>query len=113
MTLTLPLVPLLNRYYRVFRGRPVLSAEGRTYKKQVALIAAMNGSSGLTQYGPVSLTVRIYRARKAGDIDGYFKGLMDALNGIAWMDDKQVVHLEAFRFDDKANPRVEIEVRPA
>jgi Holliday junction resolvase RusA-like endonuclease len=91
----------------------VLSLEGKVYKKQVALIAKENGVSGLTQYGPVSLRIEIYRARKAGDIDGYFKGLMDALNGIAWLDDKQVVHIEAWRYDDKKNPRVEVWVEPA
>lgn len=43
------------------------------------------------------------------DIDNVCKLVMDALNGIAWVDDKQVVWLQA----DKqygAEPRVEVEI---
>jgi Holliday junction resolvase RusA-like endonuclease len=36
--------------------------------------------------------------------------LEDALNGLAYEDDKQIVELHAYRYDDKKNPRIEIEV---
>lgn len=31
--------------------------------------------------------------RTSGDIDNYAKTVLDALNGIAWEDDRQIVHL--------------------
>ncbi len=31
-----------------------------------------------------------------GDVDNYFKSVADGLNGLAYVDDKQVQHLEAF-----------------
>lgn len=45
------------------------------------------------------------------DIDNYIKALFDALNGVVWQDDKQIVDLSAHKFySDK--PRIEIEVEP-
>jgi Holliday junction resolvase RusA-like endonuclease len=45
-----------------------------------------------------------------GDVDGPVKALLDSLNGLAWDDDSQIEVLHVFRHDDKANPRVEVEV---
>ncbi len=33
--------------------------------------------------------------------------MFDALNGLVWLDDMQVVEIHSFRADDKKNPRVE------
>jgi Holliday junction resolvase RusA-like endonuclease len=33
--------------------------------------------------------------------------MFDALNGLVWLDDSQVVEIHSFREDDKLNPRVE------
>ena len=43
------------------------------------------------------------------DVDNYAKGIKDALNGIIWKDDSQVVELQIKKFYSK-NPRVEIKV---
>ena len=34
--LTLPWPPSVNRYWRTFQGRMIISAEGRSYRKAVA-----------------------------------------------------------------------------
>jgi Holliday junction resolvase RusA-like endonuclease len=60
--------------------------------------------------GQVAVTLRVYRPRKSGDLDGRIKIVLDALQGVAYRDDSQVVALHAYRFDDKARPRVEVEV---
>lgn len=44
------------------------------------------------------------------DVDNYAKGIKDALNGIIWKDDSQVVDLRVQKFYSK-NPRVEIRVK--
>ncbi len=60
--------------------------------------------------GPVELSVRVYRPAKRGDLDNSLKVLLDALKGVAYVDDKQVKKIVAEQFDDPSNPRVEIEV---
>ncbi len=106
--LTLPLTPLLNRYYRKFNNRMVLSEEGRTYKAEVATICASQFIAPLE--GPIALTAHVYRKRKAGDVDGYLKGMMDSLQGYAYLNDSQIVELHIHRHDDKNNPRVEVTI---
>lgn len=110
MTITLPSPVSANRYWRNFRGRMVVSAEAKAYKEQVAWIARAAGMELLT--GDVSVTMKVYRPAKRGDIDNAAKILLDSLNGIAYSDDSQIVEIHAYRYDDKANPRVEVEVVP-
>ncbi len=106
----LPLPPSTNDNYEHARGRIVLSDEVRNYRKAVAIIAAHAGCVPYT--GPVAIYTHVYRARKAGDLDNYDgKVLWDALNGIMWQDDAQVVERHGWRHDDAAQPRVEVEVR--
>lgn len=107
MKATLPYPPSANRYWRSFRGRMVLSAEAKKYKAFVQVALAKWPILG----GPVALIAHLYRPQKSGDLDNRLKVLGDALNGVAWLDDKQVEEIHAFRHDDKSRPRVEIEVR--
>lgn len=44
------------------------------------------------------------------DIDNYVKGIKDALKGVMWRDDSQVVNLTAYKRYSKT-PRVEISIR--
>lgn len=106
-TYTFDLPPRLNSLYRpVKRGRIVLSAEGKAYKAYVR--AMVYGAEKLT--GAVAVSMRVYRGRKAGDIDSFQKAVLDAFSGTVYEDDGQIVELHVWRFDDKANPRVEVTV---
>lgn len=107
MRLTLPYPPLANRYWRVWRGRAVKSPAARDYQSSVRLANRRKPIEG-----PVSVSVSVYRPWRRGDLDGALKVLLDALQGVAYADDSQVVRLHAERFEDKANPRVEVVVEP-
>jgi crossover junction endodeoxyribonuclease RusA len=106
VTVTLPYPPSANRYWRKFRGNMVVSAEAKAYREVVA--TRLYGVKPYT--GDVSLTVGVYRPQKSGDLDGRLKQLLDALQGYLYVDDKQIVRIVADRYDDKANPRVEVTV---
>jgi crossover junction endodeoxyribonuclease RusA len=106
-TFTLPYPPALNHLYATFRGRRILSREGRAYKMTVAL--KLRGEPILD--GPVEVHIKAYRPRKAGDLDGCLKVLLDSMTGCLYRDDKQIVKIVAERFDDKTNPRIEVTVK--
>lgn len=106
--LTLPFPPSSNRYWRVFRGHAVKSAEARAYQEAVFYTA--RGVEPLE--GDLSIALRFFRPAKRGDLDNRIKQLCDSLQGIAYHDDKQIARLEAERFDDKKNPRVEVTIEP-
>lgn len=58
---------------------------------------------------PVSLSVHLYTPGTKWDLDNLLKPLLDALNGILYRDDRQVVELHAFLIRGSARPRLEVE----
>ena len=106
--LTLPYPPSANRYWRSFRGRIVKSSEARTYQQAVGSLAG--GTSTPLHTGAVGLQLNFYRPQRRGDLDNRIKVLVDALQGVAYANDKQVTELHAYLHDDKQNPRVEVDV---
>lgn len=107
--LVLPYPPSINSLYSTFRGRRIISAQGRKFKRDVAIIAKTQGAFILD--GNLSVNFRVFRPRKIGDLDNRLKISQDALKGICFEDDKQIVEIHAFRFDDRTNPRIEIDIK--
>lgn len=103
----LPYPPSVNALYATYKGRRILSKEGRRFKKDVGLIV---GDTTPTA-NDVVLTVEIYRPRRTSDLDNRLKGLIDSLTGLFYIDDKQIVEIHAYRFEDKDNPRAEVEIQ--
>lgn len=65
------------------------------YKEFVGMIARSACPEPFT--GPVILTVEVYlvdRMKRRWDADNVLKGISDSLNGIAFLDDKQVTKAE-------------------
>lgn len=104
--LVLPYPPSLNRVYRTVRGRPILSKEARQYRAAVQQQLAEMGFKASSS--SVALSLTLYRPRRTGDADNALKALLDALNGLLWVDDSQIVEIHLWRRDDKARPRVEL-----
>ena len=109
MKLTLPFPPSINKMYKVARKRLILSDEGRLYKRTVAAICKKLKVRPMK--GHLKIYVDAYRPRKRGDLDNLFKCLFDSMNRLCYADDSQIVEIHARRFDDKARPRVEVEIK--
>jgi Holliday junction resolvase RusA-like endonuclease len=124
----------------VAQGRPKFStvggfpraydpAKSRDYKDYVRLAASKHAPAALLE-GPLGIAVTAFRstpksfsqkkaaAAERGDIlpvtkpdaDNYLKGVKDALKGIIWKDDSQVV--DAFvRKRYSARPRIEVKIK--
>ena len=100
--------PSVNRYWRSVGGRVLVSREGRAYRDRQGYRALEQRVR--PQAGPLVVSIWAYRPRRVGDLDNTAKAVLDALKGVAWADDSQIVELHLHRRDDKARPRVEIEV---
>lgn len=62
---------------------------------------------------PVSIRVKVYRdlppeSLKFGDVDNHLKAVLDSLNGIAYLDDRQVIAAQISLH--RGEPRLEIEL---
>lgn len=98
----LPYPVSANRYWRVFRNRVCHSQEAISYRREVALIA-LRGGYAKPFSGDVSVSIALcpHLTKKGAasevriDLDNCLKVAMDALQGIAFNNDKQVVDLRA------------------
>ncbi len=109
----LPWPPSVNRYWRTFRGRMLISADGRTYRQE-AIAAAVTGD----RFGSVKVRVSIEAwlpDNRRRDVDNLLKAPLDALcHAGIYEDDSQIVELSIRRAGlDKANPRLEITLEAA
>lgn len=86
----------------------MVSDAARAYKGRAGWLAKEVGCYPLA--GPVDVLLHVHRARRAGDLDNYVKVLLDALKGVVFEDDSQVVELHAYRGEDRGNPRVDVRV---
>lgn len=103
--------PSANKCWRRVGNRTLLSADARAYRAATATAALQQGMRPLK--GNVVVVMEFYRPQKSGDVDNRIKQLLDALRGVGFEDDKQVVEITARRFEDKANPRAVVTVTPA
>jgi crossover junction endodeoxyribonuclease RusA len=111
-TLTLPVPPSANTYWRHVGSRVLLSAGARQYRVAVASVCIQAGVRPIA--GPVALTLRWYRARRAGDLDNRVKQLLDSLRGYGFADDSQIEEIHAYRDDtEPESARVVVTLSPA
>lgn len=73
--------------------------------------AAMQGRTPFTE--PIKITVNVFtkykpESLKSGDWDNHGKAISDALNGICFVDDRQIV--EGHVYLHKGDPHIEIEL---
>lgn len=99
--IVLPYPVSANRYWRNFRGRMVISSEAKAYKKQVAWSFSAFGIEPAN--GDVSLSIKLHpkltkkgaASRTICDLDNVLKVVFDALQGVLYVNDKQVKKLTA------------------
>lgn len=102
ITVRLPYPISANRYWRLVRGRNMVSKEAEAYKMEAGLRARLAGMRSPLS-GPISIKfVLLPKAKKNGqaslirlDLSNCIKVSEDALNGIAFHDDNQVVQIVA------------------
>jgi crossover junction endodeoxyribonuclease RusA len=111
-TITLPWPPSVNHYWRTWRGRMLISRQGRAYRKRVG---ALLRAAGVTpQAGPLAVHVELYPPdRRKRDVDNALKSLNDALQaGGAFHDDAQIVWLLVEKAEIVPGGKVVVRIAP-
>ena len=99
MKLHLPYPVSNNNNARMVNGRVLTSKAAKAYKADVGWLARVAKCPLLE--GDVSVNVFLHPKmnldgsanKNRHDLDNVFKVLFDALNGIAWKDDRQIIRL--------------------
>jgi len=89
----LPYPPSVNLYWRFTGGRPLISREGRAYRRKVCSILARIGVEPMD--GELAIEIVIYPPdRRRRDVDNVLKSLLDSLEkGGAYHNDSQIKRL--------------------
>jgi crossover junction endodeoxyribonuclease RusA len=102
--LKLPYPPSANRMWRSFNGHVVKAPGAQQYQRTVQILAAQAGV--IPTDDPVWLDITLHPKKpkkdtgvqvRSIDLSNCIKCAEDALNGIAWVDDRQVEKLTARR----------------
>lgn len=80
----------VNKYYRSWQGRVLISKDGREFKKEVDLL--LNNYEKIL--GKIKLTLILYfKDKRKRDLDNYNKVLIDCLKNRLFEDDDQIYQL--------------------
>ncbi len=128
ITITIPGPPMAwQRRVATKTGHSFTPKKTRAYEALVSFTAQSQGVSPLR--GPVSLSLEFFLPRPKRlmrkkdpegpvscavkpDIDNLTKAIIDGLNGVAYADDRQVVHVTARKHyhEKQGEPRVEVTI---
>ena len=100
ITLTMPWPPSVNKYWRTFQGRMIISAEGRSYRKAVAdQVLIQRGAKHYT--GKLCVVIEAFRPdNRRRDLDNLLKAVLDGCTHAGvWEDDSNIVDLRIYWAD--------------
>lgn len=98
--IALPWPPSVNRYWRTFQGRMIISAEGRSYRKAVAdQVLIQRGAKHYDQ--KLKVEIEAFRPdNRRRDLDNLLKAVLDSLTHAGvWEDDSNIVDLRIYWAD--------------
>jgi Holliday junction resolvase RusA-like endonuclease len=105
-----------NQCYRRGRGsRLFMSSVGRDYKEAVSAAArnAMELAGLEATQQPCCAHFVFWYGSRANDVDGALKPSLDALQGIVYENDRQVVKVVIEKRYDRDDPRLSVDIFPA
>ena len=111
ITLTLPWPPSVNKYWRTFQGRMIISAEGRSYRKAVAdQVLIQRGAKHYA--GKLRVNIEAFRPdNRRRDLDNLLKATLDACTAAGvWKDDSNIVDLRIY-WADTIGGMIKVHVR--
>jgi Holliday junction resolvase RusA-like endonuclease len=101
-----------NAAYRAGRGRYWMTDDGVEFKERIRFFARQAMRGRIPYTGEVSVVLDLHYKTRRNDIDGPIKLILDALQGIAYPNDRQVSALTVYKRHDPTHPRTMIQVAP-
>ena len=98
MHFEIPIDVIPQQRPRVYGKVAVDPPKCKAFKKELAmLVKSFQRESALLE-GELKVEIHIYRkfkvtSKRYGDIDNLVKGILDAMTGVLWQDDKQISSL--------------------
>ena len=109
---TVPGNPLPKARPRFYRGHAI--TDPATMRAEQLVVMAARRAKVKPLEGNLVVEIWFFRdSKRRCDWDNLAKLTCDALNGIAWDDDDQVVDAFVHKRIDREHPRTEIRIRPA
>jgi crossover junction endodeoxyribonuclease RusA len=99
----LPWPPSVNRYWRTFRGRMIISKEGRDYRARVMEHILLQ--KAFKRYEcKIKVTIEAWRPdNRRRDLDNLLKAALDGCTHAGvWIDDSDIVDLRIYWSKEKA-----------
>jgi Holliday junction resolvase RusA-like endonuclease len=90
LSLTIPGAAVPLERHRIRKGQTYLPPRSRAFRELVQTVW-MASSHPCLGDSPLSLSARFYGANGNADLDNLVKAVLDALTGLAFTDDRQVV----------------------
>ena len=111
--LELPWPPSWNQSYRYRAvGRKAMGYQTKQAKEYKAIVSDLCIAHDLQPIkGWVEVSIWLYFPRRGGDLDNRCKILLDALQGHAYLDDKQVSILHVYRRYQKGGGMAWVEIK--
>lgn len=98
--------PSDNHLYGMKGKKKFMYQEGKDWKEEAQIIAKSTYKRKPTTK-PLTMTINFYLKRDR-DVHGSGKLIADSLEGIVYVNDKQIKKMIFEKFIDKENPRIEI-----
>lgn len=117
LKLILPMAVSVNHLYMFRKGKRFMTKKGEQYMRDVFIIAeevVKKKKYKIEQEG-VWLVAELrfyYPDKRVRDCHNMHKLVMDALEGVAFHNDRWVLVEDKFVGLDKENPRIEVRIRP-
>ncbi|MFN3165590.1 MAG: RusA family crossover junction endodeoxyribonuclease [Phycisphaeraceae bacterium] len=110
----LPFPPSVNHYWRMWRGRMVISKRGRAYRESVRSAVGATGIEAFPIDGLLRVRIEAFPPdRRRRDLDNLLKAVGDSLEHAGvYRDDSQIVWLLIEKAEVVAGGMVRVTIKP-
>lgn len=116
MKFSIDIVPLsYYQYLSQNRHRKYITKQGKVYREEIEQIAkeVMKGEDEGIMTGKLYVSLKfVFSNKRQNDLDNYIKVILDCIQGIIFVNDRQVYKIVAEKKDGQKKSYIEVEILP-